>query len=196
MELIIKNLYYKIKEVIFKYGKKWDELSPSEDEAIEFAKKNINEAPVYNKPTDTEYVLASSSITINDRFRLNHSNNRDMKHARYIEWKYCLKNDIVVYRGVSQIPYEKMIKAAKGVKCVDFLEKGFLNTSIVKGKQSDCDIQLRVYIPKGTTAFYVGNISCEEKIYYEVIVQIGARLKIVSMDNKYINCKLIETAIL
>lgn len=133
-------------------------------------------------------------MTINDRFRINDSNDYDLKYVKYIEEKYCLKNDIVVYRGVSPIPYEKMIKSAKGVRGVDFLEKGFLNTSIVKGKQIDHDIQLRIYIPKGTTAFYVGNISCEEKIYYEIIVQIGAKLKIVSMDNQYINCKLIQTS--
>ncbi|MFI3603494.1 ADP-ribosyltransferase [Vagococcus fluvialis] len=165
-----------------------------EDEAIEFAKNNINESPVYHKPTDTEYVVASSSMTINDRFRINDGNHYDFEHARYIEEKYCLKNDIVVYRGVSQGPYEKMIIAAKGVKGIDFLEKGFLNTSIVKEKQIAHDIQLRIYIPKGTPAYYVGNISGEEELYYEVIVQIGAKLKIVSMDNQYINCKLIQTS--
>lgn len=87
-----------------------------------------------------------------------------------------------------------MIIAAKGVKGIDFLEKGFLNASIVKGKQIDHDIQLRIYIPKGTPAYYVGNISGEEELYYDVIVQIGAKLKIVSMDNQYINCKLIQTS--
>ena len=87
-----------------------------------------------------------------------------------------------------------MIESAKGVKGIDLWEKGFLNTSIVRVKQINHDIQLRIYIPKGTPAFYVGNISGEEKIYYEVIVQIGARLKIVSIDHQYINCKLIRTS--
>ncbi|MDT1956953.1 hypothetical protein MX629_00775 [Carnobacterium divergens] len=192
----MKKLYYKSKEKVFKYGKKWDKLSPIENDAIGFAHKNINAEPQINKCTDTEYVLATSAMTINDRFRSNHNNHLDDAIAKDIGEKYCLKNDIVVYRGVSSIPYEKMNEAAKRIRGVDFLEKGFLNTSIVKGKQIEADIQLRIYIPKGTVAFYVGNISYEEAIYYEVIVQVGARLKIVSMDHNYINCKLIETDVL
>ena len=86
-----KKLYYKIKEVFFKYGEKWDELSPIEDEAVAFARKNINEAPIYRKPTDIEYILASSSMTLNDRFRINDSNDYDLKYVKYIEEKYCLK---------------------------------------------------------------------------------------------------------
>lgn len=186
---MIKKCFYKIKEKIFKYGEKWDALAPNENDAIEFAHKFINEEPKINGFTDTEYLLAMSGQSINDSLR---SGSKQFFYlAEDIKNKYMLKNNIVVYRGVSSVPYKAMINNAKMIKGVDYFERGFLNTSIVKGKHIESEKQLRIFVPKGTTAFYVGNISNEEKIYYEVIIQMCARLKIISMDDQFINCVIL-----
>lgn len=189
---MLKVWYYKLKEKIFRYGEKWDALAPCESEAIVFAHKNINKEPQKSSPPyPVEYKLAMSAETINDSLRSGKKDFDDF--SKELQSKYSLKKDIVVYRGVSEIPYTKMKKAAENIRGIDFLERGFLNTSIVKGKQINYDCQLRIFLPKGTCAFYVGDITNEEKIYYEVIVQKGAKLKILSMDNNFINCKLIAT---
>ena len=38
----------------------------------------------------------------------------------------------------------------------------------------------------------MGNVN-DEPEYYEVDVMRGAKLKIISMDDEYINCELLET---
>ncbi len=40
---------------------------------------------------------------------------------------------------------------------------------------------------------YMGNVNYEQE-YYEVDVMHGSKLKIISIDDEYINCKLLETA--
>ena len=55
------------------------------------------------------------------------------------------------------------------------------------------EIRLRIFVPYGTNVIYLGNVNDEEERYYEVDVQYGAKLKIVSMDKTYINCVLIST---
>ena len=38
----------------------------------------------------------------------------------------------------------------------------------------------------------MGNVNCEQH-YYEVDIQHGAKLKVISTDNEYINCSLLST---
>ncbi|WP_192574092.1 ADP-ribosyltransferase [Anaerococcus sp. Marseille-P9784] len=195
--MTIKDFIFKIKEVTFIYGYNWDLMSPIEKNAKEFANLNINKEPKMFKDENSyefssEYILAASSMTINDKLRNNHLDHDIINIFKDIN-KHKLKKDIVVYRGIHENVIKLMIENAKNYKNIDYYEKGFLNTSIVKGKEIDCNTKLRILLPKGTCAFYVGNVSSEEEIYYEVIIQKGAKLKILSKDKEYINCILIET---
>ena len=64
-------LYYRIIEKIHKFGTKWDKLSPSEENAIEFAYANINPEPermIETSKFSLEYCLAYSGVSINKRF--------------------------------------------------------------------------------------------------------------------------------
>ena len=83
-----------------------------------------------------------------------------------------------------------MQENAKNMKGVDLYEKSFLQTSLVKGHESNSQYHLRIYVPKGTQAVYLGNVN-DEQFYYEVDIQHGAKLKVVSMDETYINCILL-----
>lgn len=86
-----------------------------------------------------------------------------------------------------------MKENAKNMTDCDLYEKGFLATSLVKGHELNSEIKLRIYVPVGTKCVYMGNVN-EEQGYYEVDVMHSSKLKIISMDKEYINCKLLETA--
>lgn len=185
---------YKLKGKILRTGQKWDLLSSSQADVPLFVAKYLNNEPpryVEKIPSD-EYIIASSGPTINGRLR---SGSVDEKIENIYQTlkKYSTKADIVVYRGVSMETLEKMVESAQVEGCIDFKEKGFLHTSLVKGFEfRDPYKKLRIKIPKGTNAFYVGNLNNEETHYYEVIIQKGAKLKVISIDD-YINCELVGT---
>lgn len=83
-----------------------------------------------------------------------------------------------------------MQENAKSMKGVDLYEKAFLQTSLVKGHEINACYHLRIYVPEEREAVYLGNVN-EEQSYYEVVLQHGAKLKVVSIDGKYINCRLL-----
>lgn len=191
----MKEFYFKLIGKIFQTGKKWDSLSSSKDEVRDFAKKYLNEEPLkyIDGGLSDEYIVVSSGETIGEHLRSEQWVNDTIHDIYNTLKKYSTKKDIVVYRGVSKLVFDKMIESAKGDATIDFKEKAFLHTSVVKGYEiSDLYRKLRIKVPKGTSAFYAGNINNEESIYYEVVVQKGARLKVISIDD-YINCELVGT---
>lgn len=185
-------LYYRIIGKIYNVGDEWDKLSPVEKDAIDFAHANINSEP--NKMIDTnhyslEYCLAHSGGTINERFRQNRPDEIDMKIAEMVAL-HTTKVPLVLYRGVCEAVFQKMIENAKNMEGIDLYEKSFLQTSLVKGHEIKSRYRLRIYVPEEAQAIYLGNVN-DEQFYYEVDLQYGAKLKIVSIDDEYINCKLI-----
>lgn len=190
------TLFYRIKDILTKTGAGWDQLAPSKDTAIDFAHKNLNPDP--EKMIDThrytlEYCLAYSGESINERYRAESTLNDVDRALPDMLKKYTTKQDIVVYRGVCEPVYEKMVENAKNHHETDLLEKGFLATSLVKGCEIKYKKKLRIYIPAGTHAVYQGNVN-DKQGYYEVDIQHGAHLKIISIDKEYINCQLLHTA--
>ncbi len=85
-----------------------------------------------------------------------------------------------------------MIQNAKSIKGVDFHEKGYMQCSLVKGHESNYKTKFRIFVPAGSCVIYLGNVN-DEQFYYEVDIQNGARLKLISIDQDYINVKLIST---
>ena len=139
-----------------------------------------------------EYCLAHSGQSINDRYRQNIMEEIDLQIATMLD-THITDTDLIVYRGVCEYVYNLMIINAKGIKGIDFLEKGFMSTSLVKGHELNGYKQLRIYVPKGTKCVFMGNIN-DESDFFEVTIQHNAKLKIISIDNEYINCRLLETA--
>lgn len=191
-----RDLLFRIKDIFLKTGKKWDRLAPSENDAITFASEYLNFEPLIKLDDGEysfEYRLAASGESINERCRNDSWLEVDKIISETVS-KYAIKKDIVVYRGVVEEVFSKMIESARTYADTDLLEKGFLATSLVKGHELQYKYKLRIFLPAGTHAVYQGNINAEETKYYEVDVQHNARLKIVSIDKEYINCKLIKTA--
>lgn len=184
--------YYRIIEKIYKFGDKWDKLSPLEKNAIDFAHMYINQEPSQMKDANhyaLAYYLAHSGESINERYRDDKPNEDDLRVISMVA-SHTTKVPLVLYRGVCEDVFGKMRENAKNMDDVDLYEKSFLQTSLIKGHEIKSRYHLRIYVPEGAQAIYLGNVN-DEQFYYEVDLQRGAKLKIVSADNKYINCKLV-----
>lgn len=185
------KVYYHILDYFKKIGHKWDMIAPTEETAVAFAHTYINEEPERYDGLNysLEYCIAHSGETINERFRNDRAENIDLYIAKMVS-RYNTKIPIILYRGVSHDIYQNMLDSAKGIPRVDLHEKAFLHTSLVKGCEIQRKIKLRIYVPAGTEAVYLGNVN-DELFYYEVVVQRGMNLRIISMDKDYINCIIV-----
>lgn len=116
--------------------------------------------------------------------------------------KFTLQEPIVLYRGCPKTIYEHMI--TQGAELKDdgkyLVDKSFISTSIVEEERFSPEtgfpfhnIQLRIFAPKGTQAFYVGNLIGEGS-REEILLQKKTILEIISepSDSKgYIDCLLL-----
>lgn len=139
-----------------------------------------------------EYCLSHSGESINERYRTERMEEIDLQIASMVAL-HTTGTDLILYRGVCDYIYDLMKENAKNMPDCDLYEKGFLATSLVKGHEINSKIKLRIYVPSGTKCVYMGNVNYEQE-YYEVDVMHGSKLKIISIDDEYINCKLLETA--
>lgn len=211
------RIFLRLKELLYRYGGRWDKLSPDmgeisiesresmsfeeEEQYLEnitqYAIKNINTPPkdsqVDNTYKDTpERMICHNGIDYNKNLREGILCDEIFKNSESIR-KYKLEVDIVVYRGVTDSVLSHNIESAMGNRHFDLYEKGFLFASLTK---STClqgrEHNMRIYLPKGTCAFYSGNVN-NESYLQEIVVQRGAKLKILSKDKIYLNCLLINT---
>lgn len=194
---MIKKLFYRIKGKFQNIGADWDQLAPTKEQAIKYAHTHINQEPermldIHLHHYSLEYCLAHSGESINERFRSNREEEIDLQIAEMVS-SHTTDTDLVLYRGVCNYVYDLMIQNAKDIPDCDLYEKGFLATSIVKDQEINSEIKLRIYVPANTKCVYMGNVNYEQE-YYEVDIMHGGKLKIISVDNEYINCKLLETA--
>lgn len=190
------NIYYQLIEKIKHYGESWDKLSLTQKQAAEFAHQYINGEPkrkTKNNNYSWEHELAYHGEYINSHYRQNKPPEELHKEIATGIAKITTQKDIVVYRGVNKDVFDLMKKNAKGIRGANLVEKSFMQTSLAKDVKLPGSIKLRIYVPKGTHAVYLGNVNGEEKWWYEVTTQHGAKLKILSIDNTYINCKLLGT---
>lgn len=185
-------MLYRVRDIFYKVGLKWDEYSLTKDNVIEFAHKYINEEPVRmldSRTESLEYYLAHYGEWINMSYRSGSVHGRDKDIADMLA-THTTQHPVIVYRGVCAPVFKQMIENAKGIDGVDLLDTAFLSTSLVKGQEIPYKHRLRIYVPQGTQAVYLGNVN-DEQFYYEVVIQCGTGLKIISADRKYINCEIV-----
>ena len=189
----VKNVFLlKLKDKLCHISKAWDAKSIKKDEAIEYAHVHINPEPEkpdltgdYSK--NTYYKLAYSGETINNALRTGENNFNDIMETVKSNFS---DEPLILYRGVCEYVYGKMIQHAEGHKEADYIERGFLCCSLVKDHHIKDTYCLRISVPKHTPMVYMGNVSNEQD-YYEVDILCGAKLKIVSIDKEFINCVLV-----
>lgn len=192
---MIPTLFLRIKGKFQNIGANWDKLAPTKEQAIEYAHTHINQEPermIDANHYSMEYCLAHSGEIVNERYRQNRQDEIDLKIGDMVA-EHTTDTDLVLYRGVCDYVYDLMKENAKDIPDCDLYEKGFLATSLVKGHEINSKIKLRIYVPAGTKCVYQGNVN-EEQGFYEVDVMHGSKLKIISIDDEYINCKLLATA--
>ena len=190
----LKLFFLMLKELILKTGPKWDSLAPAKDDAISFAHQHINYEPekmLNQYKYSPEYVLAHYGCNINARMREDNANEDDIDIQKMLS-SHTADCDLVLYRGVGIDVFYQMQENAKSFPYGDLHEKSFLQCSLVKGQEYNYKIKLRIYVPKGTPLIYLGNVNDEQSLY-EVDVQSGALLKIISADLIYVNCRLLLT---
>ena len=199
-------IYYRIKELLFHIGAKWDKKAIKEENAVDFAHEHINAEPKQCMDS-LEYLLANEGENINKQLR-----NREMQDVDiYIRDIINMLNnnttdtDLIVYRGIQDNVFdevlENLIEEASIFSDCDLYDKGILATSLVKGKELRGSRSpqkpnkfkgFRILVPKGSHVKYMGNVNFEEH-YYEVDIQHGAKLQVISADKEYINCLLLST---
>ena len=187
-------LFYRILGILKNTGADWDQLAPSELTAAAFAHKYINPEPT--KMIDIyhyswEYCLAHSGESLNEHLRKDRTDKEDIAISDMVAGHSC-KTDLVLYRGVCEYVYDLMIQNAASLEGVDFYEKGYMQCSLIKGHEINCKTKLRIFVPAGSCVIYLGNVN-NEQYFYEVDIQHGAKLKLISIDQTYINCKLLST---
>lgn len=191
------RIIYKVKDIIWGIGAKWDKLAPTINHAKEFACNYINIEPKRededNKITWERY-LAHYGEEINTRIRKNKCDDDDNWVSQMLSKSGPSKIDLVLYRGVGNDVFKYMQEEARNKKDCDLYDEGFLFCSLVKGQEYNYrkgnGQKFRIYVPKGSKIVYLGNVN-DEQPNYEVVVMRSAKLKIVSIDAVYINCKLI-----
>lgn len=199
-------IYYRIKEYIFHIGAKWDKKAVKEENAIDFAHEHINAEPKQCM-NSLEYLLANAGENINKQLRNRKMQDVDLYIRDIIN---MLKNnttdtDLIVYRGIQDNVFNEVLKSlieeASIFPVCDLYDKGILATSLVKGKELRGSRSpqkpnkfkgFRILVPKGSHVKYMGNVNFEEH-YYEVDIQHGAKLQVISADKEYINCLLVST---
>ena len=192
---MIPTLFLHIKGKFQNIGANWDKLAPTKEQAIEYAHNHINQEPermIDANHYSMEYCLTHFGVIVNKQYRQNRQDETDLKIADMVA-EHTTDTDLVLYRGVCEYVYNLMKENAKKFPDCDLYEKGFLATSLVKGQELNCKIKLRIYVPAGTKCVYQGNVN-DEQSFYEVDVMHGSKLKIVSIDSTYNNCRLLETA--
>lgn len=154
-----------------------------------------------------EYLLANAGENINKQLRNRKMQDVDLYIRDIIN---MLKNnttdtDLIVYRGIQDNVFNEVLKSlieeASIFPDCDLYDKGILATSLVKGKELRGSRSpqkpnkfkgFRILVPKGSHVKYMGNVNFEEH-YYEVDIQHGAKLQVISADKEYINCLLVST---
>lgn len=171
---------------------KWENYKITKEEAHKFGEMYINKEPIAKNgyKFTLEYELSHYGDSINENLRRNNITPKILQMTNLIA-NNKTKKDIVIYRGVCEAVYKQMINNTSNLNEIDLYEKGFFYSSLVEGHEIQSSYQLRVFVPIGTNALYQGNVNNDIN-RFEVILQRDTKLKILSIDNKYINCIIIQ----
>lgn len=188
----------------------WDMISIGENEVSQITSKYLNKdfGDSYYLPEEldcltiiNDYLVKSD--TYNQYMRYGCSRNECFNKvisnvSSILELDdFKTEETLLVYRGCRKEIYELMLEFAKneGLGNDYLVDLSFISTSLIKGEAFspengfEGNIMLRILLPKGSRAFYVGNLIGELK-RHEVLLPSGSQFRIVSRDDEYINCIL------
>lgn len=174
----------------------WEQFTPTIENVEEFAHKTLNLDPDTRDKSGAltyENILASSCSSISDFYRYKQSTEH-LKNIEDMMQKYKTNAPIVLFRGVSDVPFEKMEQEAKELDEIDtdFYELGYMSCSLIKEKASPYKTQLIIYCPPFSNIIYCGHCNDQEEpeCRYECIISRGSKLKILKQENNTFYCIL------
>lgn len=176
----------------------WDPYKATPDNVEPFAHKYLNMDPAARNQDGSlteEKKLCSCLSYISDIYRFN-GDASDLEYITEAVRKYKTSAPVILYRGVSDVPMEKMIEAAKDLDDdVDFYERGFMSCTLLKETAYDYPVQLVIYVPPYFHVMYAGHCNDEEEpeCRYECIIMRGAKLKIMTQKGNTYYCLLKST---
>lgn len=186
----------------------WRSVSISENNIDKYTEEYLNKdfGDAYNLPSEYQHLKQ-----INDYLVKSEKINQYMRTNSYqcqaiddiiesvtsILDDFKLKETIIVYRGCKEDIYNAMLKSAKdkGFGQDYLFDSSFISTSLIEKEAFSSkngfegNVMLRILLPKDSRAFYVGNLIGEFK-RHEVLLTRNSKFRIVSKDEKYINCIL------
>ena len=178
---------------------KWQMYQADSFDVEEFAHKKMNMDPVARDESGhetAEKILCSKCSPISDNYRFG----RDTSDLEYITdalRKYKTSEPIILFRGVCDVPMEKMVEAAKELDedGIDFYEKGYMSCSLLKEKASPYKYQFVIYVPPFNHVMYAGHCNDEEEpeCRYECIIMRGSKLKLLKQEKDTYYCILEST---
>lgn len=173
----------------------WEHYELNATNAHDFAEKYINKEPFKrnaNNSYTSNYYLAHYGEQINNRLRQKRCIKSDLDCIETVA-QHSNSEDIVLYTGICNNVYLQFLKEASKLNepNVDLYNLGFTYCSLVKGHETNTDIHLKIFVPKGTQCVYNGNVN-DEAYYFEVVLQAGMKFKILNIGKKYIECLIIS----
>lgn len=154
--------------------------------------------PELTKDQSLELTLASKSPTISDSYRFDCEGSHSFDMFQEMMYQYQITEPVILYRGVSEVPFRRMIESAEELneKGVDFYEKGFMSCSLMAEKASPYPVQLIIFCMPFQHMLYVGHALDEQEATgcrYEVILQRGAKLQVILQIGDTYYCRLLGT---
>lgn len=178
---------------------KWQLYQADSFDVEEYAHRKLNKDPAArtdNGSLTAEKLLCSSCSSISDAYRFG----RDTSHLEHITEamkKYKTSEPVILFRGVCDIPMEKMVEAAKELNedGIAFYEKGYMSCSLLKEKASPYKFQFIIYVPPFNHVMYAGHCNDEEEpeCRYECVIMRGSKLKLLKQDKDTYYCILQST---
>ncbi|MGN0408897.1 MAG: ADP-ribosyltransferase [Candidatus Fimousia sp.] len=179
----------------------WSKYMAPTETVEEYAHKMLNADPETrdkNGHLTLENILASSCSSISDIYRYNQQPSAQLQEIDNIMLKYKTKAPIVLFRGVSDIPFEKMVESAKKLHepDTDFYERGYMSCSLLREKTLPYQVQLVIYCPAFSSIIYLGHCNDHEEseCRYECIINRNAHLKVIKQEGNTYYCILNGTS--
>ena len=142
-----------------------------------------------------EWKLATSVAEISDHYRFHEQNCTIYDPYAEMLAGYQTRTPIILFRGVSPVPFETMVREAKelGNPSIDFIERGFMSCSLLPeyALKFHGQKQLQIFVPPLTNVLYTGHLADDYNPFsYECIIQKDAHLEILRENDTYIYCLL------
>ena len=130
----------------------------------------VHKNKLFYEKKEENYMKAYSRIEgFNERLRagrmlLDDWKYLDMELSKMIN-RYKMPERIVVFRGITNSAYKQMIKDAETIRGNNsfpakyLIERAYMSTSLIKGRELKSEILLKIFVPKGINFLYIGENS-------------------------------------